>query len=249
MTKPDTAQANLIKHLPADIQSSEVIRSFLEDPLSTLAATIASALAYGHKDLTLAGGRITQAIIQGRAAKQFGQELDELFKKGKIRHNFGETKYGFPSFVELMKTIDSDDATDEDKLRAAKTMFVALNSPDAPKNEDSLRYQLFRIVLLLSGPQVRMLSACRTLFLKKQYDENSSNDAKHWFSAISSLMGHNVVALMEQDESTLIKYGILTDRHGPDRSSISQVRTARLTDLGVKISDLIEQYDSAIPKS
>ena len=63
---------DLVKRLPEDLRKSEAIQSLLNDPLSTVAAMITGALAAGHEGLTLAGGHIAQAIIKGRALKQFG---------------------------------------------------------------------------------------------------------------------------------------------------------------------------------
>jgi hypothetical protein len=240
--------SSLVRQIPTDLSSTEAVHAFLTDPLPTVAALITGALASGRTDFALAAGHIVQAVFKGRAFKQLGEELDELLKKGKIKSDYGETKFGFPSLVELMRTIDGD-ATDEDKLRAAKTMFVALNSPDTPSSEEGLRYRLFRIVLTLTGPQVAMLNACFVILKKGTYGHVNSENASTWFRVTGKLIGHDVVPLMEQDESVLIRSGIMYDRVFPDRSGVVQLTTWRLTDLGVKIAELVERYDSAIPKA
>lgn len=247
MSQPDDATKDaIVRQLPADLRSVEAVQALLSDPLTTITAMITGALASGRADVTLAAGHIVQATLKGRAFEQLGQELNGLLKKGKIRPDYAETKYGFPSLVELMKAIDSD-ATDQDKLRAAKAMFVAVNSPDAPKSEDSLRYQFFKIVLTLNGPQLAMLAASFSLLKKGTLGGMTSTQASIWLQMIGKILGHNVVSLMEQDETMLIKSGIMFDRVYPDRSGVVQLQTARLTDLGVKMAELIEQYDSAIP--
>lgn len=246
-------KTDLVRHLPTDLRGAEAVQSLLNDPLSTVAAMITGALAAGHQGLTLAGGHIVQAVIGGRAFKQLGEELDELLKKGKIRSDYAETKYGFASLVELMKTIDSD-ATDEDKLRASKVMFVALNSPTTPQKQEALRYQLFRIVLALSGPQVALLIACHTLVVKGTWGASNSGPLYVWFAAIGELIGHNVTSLIEQDEKALMARGLLDER-GTDRGSVAvNLRMARLTDLGIKVAELIQTYSAdidqaAVPKS
>jgi hypothetical protein len=57
------------------------------------------------------------------------------------------------------------------------------------------------------------------------------------------------MSLIEQDETVLIQYGIITPRTYSDRSGVTNLSTARLSDSGVKISKLIETYDADVPNS
>jgi len=242
------AEADVVRQLPADLTSSEAVRSFVEDPLSTVVATVSAALAAGRSDLILAGGRMIQAIAAGRGRRQFARELDELLKKGKISPDFADAKHGFASFVELMKTIDID-ATDEDKLRAAKAMFVALNAPGVSVNEAALRYQCLRIVLTLSGPQIAILGASYALLKKDGLGRGNTGQASAWLADIGNILGHHIVALVEQGEKVLIENGILTERTYSDRSGVVELQKGRLTDLGAKLAELIETYEGDLPKS
>lgn len=235
----------LVRHLPDDLRDSEVVRAFLDDPLPTVTAMITGALASGHQQMVLAGGHLVQALLQGRALKQFGKEVDEWRKKGKLREDYADTKYGFHSLVDLMTMIESD-APDEDKLHAAKAMFVAVNSKDAPQGEAVLRYQLFRIVLKLSGPQLLLLSICNKLRTKGAFTMSTAPTAQNWLNMVSQQIGHQVFTLIEQDEAVLTQHGILTDRTLGDRSGI-KVDNARLSDLGIRICELIETYSGEIP--
>jgi hypothetical protein len=243
----ETRETRLTRHLPQDLRSSEAVRAFLSDPLSTTTAMITAALASGREEIVLAGGRIAQAILKGRTFKQLGLELEELRKKGKIREDYADSKYGFNSFVELMTMIESD-APDADKLSAAKAMFVALNSPNAPEGEAFLRFQLFRAVLKLSGSQIVLLGICHKLHKERIYDANATRTAQNWLNMVAQRIGHRGFSLIELDETALIKAGIITDRLLADRSAIDP-NDARLTDLGVKLCELIESYSGDIPKS
>lgn len=62
----------LARHLPDDLRSSEAVRALLSDSLSTTTALITAALASGREDVVLAGGRIVQAVLKGRAYTQLG---------------------------------------------------------------------------------------------------------------------------------------------------------------------------------
>lgn len=237
----------LAKRLPDDLRNTEAVRAFVSEPLQTAVALMTAALASGHQQMILAGGHVAQAMLKGRALKQLGKELDELQKKGKIRDDYAEAKYGFHSLVDLMTMIEGD-APDEDKLNAAKAMFIAVNSPQAPEGEAVMRFQFFRLVLRLSGPQLLLLSICNKLRIKGAFTMSTSPIAQNWLNMVAQQIGHQVFTLIEQDEAVLIQHGILTDRTLGDRSGI-KVDNARLSDLGIKICDLIETYSGEIPKA
>jgi hypothetical protein len=241
-SRDNKSNTDLAKHLATDLRSSEAVRALLYDSLPAVVVIISSALALGREDITLEGDHNVQAALKGRALKQFGQELDELIKKGKVRADYAETKYGFRSLVELMKTIDGD-ATDEEWLRAAKTMFVALNSTSTPQNEEALRYQLFRLVLKLTAAQLAIVSACRLVGQRQTLGSNNSGPASQWPSAVGDIIGHHVVPLIEQDETQLVNYGVLFGRTYSDRSGVTQTNNGCLTAFGVKIAELLEKYD------
>jgi len=145
-------------------------------------------------------------------------------------------------------TLIESDAPDEDKLRAAKAMFVALNSPSVTEGEQFLHYQLFRTVLKLSGSQLVLLSICQKLKKERIFDGNAARTAQNWLNLVANRIGHQVFSLIELDETVLIQNGIISNRLLGDRSGIDP-RDARLTDLGVKICELIETHSGDIPRS
>lgn len=146
-----------------------------------------------------------------------------------------------------MTMIDGD-APDEDKLRAAKAMFVAVNSPNTSEGEAFLRYQLFRIVLNLSGSQCVLLSICNKLRRERVFVPGILPSAQNWLRAVANRIGHGVLSLIEQDEAVLMQLGIITPRLQADRSGVD-LNDARLSDLGVKICELIENYSGDIPSA
>src|ERR1051326_1612193 len=124
-----STRANLVHKLPEDLRDSEVVQAFLNEPLPAVTAMITGALAMGREQMVLAGGRVAQAILNGRTLRQLGKELEELHQKGKLRDDYADTKHGFHSLVDLLKMIEGD-SPDADKLKNAKVLFVALNSTE-----------------------------------------------------------------------------------------------------------------------
>jgi hypothetical protein len=242
-----SSETNLTRHLPDDLRNSEVVRALVSDPLPTVAAMITAALGSGHAQMVLAGGRVAQAVLKGRALKQVAREIDELLKKGKIRGDYADTKYGFRTLVELLSAIE-EDASDEERLYAAKAMFVAVNAPHTPGGEALVRYQLFRTALKLSGSQLLLLAIC--FKHRRHFDANASTvrSADNWINIVCNDLGHRVTSLIEQDEAILIQLKILTPRFGENQVEIKG-ENARLTDLGLRLSELIESYSGDIPKS
>ncbi len=78
----------------------EVIADFLEQPLGYIAEVVTGMLAEGPKQLAVYGGKIAQAALKGHLFEEFAREVENLRDKGKIDENFGETKYGYQSWVE-----------------------------------------------------------------------------------------------------------------------------------------------------
>lgn len=241
----ESHKASLTRHLPDDLRNSEVIRTLISDPLPAVIAIITGALGSGHEQMIFAGGRVAQAVLKGRALNQVAREIDELLKKGKIREDFANTKYGFRTFVELLTAVD-EDASDDERLYAAKAMFVAVNAPDAPAGEALVRYQLFRTALKLSGSQLFLLAIC--FKHRSHFDSNVRPTTDNWLNMVCNNIGHRVTSLIELDEAALIQHAILTPRFGENQSEINP-QNARLTDLGLRLSELVQSYTGDIPKS
>ncbi len=237
---------SLMRALPEDLRQSEVVQAFLNEPLPTVTAMLTAALAMGREQMVLAGGRVAQAILRGRAMIQFGKELEDLHQKGKLRENYADTKYGFHSLVDLLKLIE-EETPDDDKMRTAKALFAALNAPKVDEGEAIARYQLFHLVLKLSGSQLLLLSICHAFYKEKHFNDNSIQPStQNWLNHVATRIGHNVHSLIVQDEEVLMRYSILTPRTWTDGSGVN-FTNARLTDVGVRMCELIETYSHDIP--
>src|SRR5437870_13719786 len=105
----------------------------MDQPLPAIAEVITAALAADRKDWILMAGHIVQGVLKGELFPQVSREIKELREKGKIPEDFADKekyKYGFRSWVDLLKTID-DEPPDADRLEALMAMFYGANTVNA----------------------------------------------------------------------------------------------------------------------
>lgn len=223
-------------------RDSESLAKFMEQSLIISAEAVTGALALGHSDAILVGGRLVQATLKGKLLKQVAREIKVLIEKGRIKEDYANSKYGFKSLVELLEFIDSE-VPDEDRLQAVKAMFVAINAVDAKEGEELVNYQLLQISKKLSGGQILVLKATYDIEKEKAY-AGMGLAADEWLRRIASRLGHNLIALIEQDEAALIRNGLITDRVHADRSGIRDPN--RLTDLGFRFCEVLVQYGGTV---
>lgn len=219
-------------------RDSESLAKFMDQPLITIAEAVTGALSLGNSDAILVSGRLVQATLKGKLLKQVAREIRGLIEKGRIKEDYANSKYGFKSLVELLEFIDSE-VPDEDRLQAVKAMFVAVNAVDAKQGEDLVNYQLLQISKKLSAGQILVLKTTCDMEKEKAFG-GMGLAADEWLRRIASLLGHNLTALVEQDEAALIRNGLITDRVHPDRSGIRNPN--RLTDLGTRFCDVLVRY-------
>src|SRR5216117_1657378 len=114
-------------------QNADELAKFMDQPLTAIAEAITGALAVGPKAWTVMTGHIVQGILKGKLYQHVALEIKELRDKGKIPDDFADEKkhkYGFKSWVELLKTID-EETPDADRLEALKAMFYGANKVNA----------------------------------------------------------------------------------------------------------------------
>jgi hypothetical protein len=223
----------------------EVIADFLEQPLGFIAEVITGMLADGPRQIAVHGGKIAQAALKGRLFEQFAREVEDLRNKGKIDKNFGDTKYGYQSWVELLTIIDNE-CPDADRLEALKAMFFSVNRVTATDAEKILAYQLFQIAKELTSSQLLLMKACYEVAGSLVELDNSKRKAggawgavrNDWVDLIRKKLGHDVTALIDRDEEKLISLRLISNQPG-----ITMIVTnGRLSNLGARFCDNIETY-------
>jgi hypothetical protein len=227
----------------------EVIAEFLEEPFAFVAEFVTGMLADGPKQWSVTGGKIIQAALKGHVFEQVAKEVRDLRKKGKLNDDFGKSKYGYQSWVELLTIIDNE-RPDPDRLEALKAMFFSVNSVNATDAEKVLAYQLFQIAKQLTSSQLLLLKACYELGragdlrkIDQQKRDRSQGllaaSRNDWLELIQQRIGHPVRSLIERDEEKLLEFHLLS-RENVLSISISD---GRLSDLGDRFCRNIETYE------
>jgi hypothetical protein len=228
------------------LQKSGVLEEFLDQPLSYIAETITGALAVGRTGAMVSGGRIVQALLKGKAFKQFGSEFKKLREAGKIPDDFAEKKYGYQTWVELMTIID-EEAPDGDRLEALKAMFFSVNKTSATDAERVAAYQLWQLAKSLRSGELYLLKTIyenrESYFSSLQPNPvfSSTDHYERWASHMAKAAGHGITALIGLHERRLVELCLLTPQISQGTARIS-TQNARLTDLAFRFFENLENY-------
>jgi hypothetical protein len=245
--KLDSAESNyvIVARDYADIahlENPSVIERILSGSRTEKVAYVSALLTSGLSKYALAGPRVALAAMAVEALTDFGKEVSEWIRDHKIPEDFSGRPSGYQTWVELLQEIDSN-PVDADRLRAMKAMFLAANRVDVTDGESILAYQLFQIARMLKSGQLLLLSACYAVFRSGNFQRNETIPAATWASKMANKVGHGLKSLVEQDEKILIGSGLLNLRRNMELQ-VSEY-DARLTDLGIKFCQNVEEYQVA----
>lgn len=191
-------------------QNADALSEFLDKPAVHIAETITGALAEGMKGVAASAGRLVQGALKLQLLTQFGREINYFRERGKIRNDFAKDKYGFQSWVELIAVIDSE-APDEDRLKAMKATFFAINQINQSDGEKIATYQLFRIAKRLTSGQILILKAAYELSEGNIFPRGSMHTAD-WLRHIAEHLGHGIVSLIDHEDKALTDLHLLNRR-------------------------------------
>jgi hypothetical protein len=226
-------------------ENADELAKFMEQPLVAIAECITGAMAAGPKHWMIIGGHLVQSILKAKLFQQLSQEIKELREKGKIPNDFVDDKkykYGFKSWVELLTVID-EETPDADRLEALKAMFFAVNKTNAADGERIVGYQLFQIAKKLTSGQLLYLNACYDIYQSGDYQKNvQAIPVEQWFQKVGQRLGHQVTALLNQDDLALEGYGLTMPRYHGDKSGLNE-NDAHLSKLGILFCQNIETYN------
>jgi len=227
-------------------QSADELAKFMDQPLTAIAEAITGALAAGPKAWTLMTGHIVQGVLQGKLYQQVSREIKELREKGKIPDDFadeGKYKYGFKSWVDLLKTID-EKPPDADLLEALMAMFYGANKVNGTDSQKMLSYRLLQIARRLNSGELLLLRTLYDAFKHQDYQQQFMG-LPQWASKIAGLQGHNLSALVLKDEHALVEEELISGYANAGTTAIGQSvleNNARLSDLGIAFCQNIQTY-------
>lgn len=220
-------------------QDKGAIEEFMKDPLSVIAGAVNEYLLH-PSIFGSAAVRVAHAILKGKMFEQLASEVKYLRDKGKLPEDFADKKYGYQSWVDLLKIID-DEAPDEDRMEALKAMFYASNKVNVADGQRIVDYQLFQIAKKLSSNHLMVLKAAYELHQDgRQLSRLGGNTSyRDWANVVAGLVGHNLADLIEHADPLLVENQLFSPRF--DSGGI-RIAPKRLTELGVKFCKNIEAY-------
>ena len=176
-----------------------------------------------------------------------GREVSAWRKAGTIPEDFSGRSSGYQTWVDLLREIDSD-PVDADRIKAMKAMFLAANAVTATDRQSILAYQLFQIAKKLSSGDLLLLKIIYQTHQKNEWTRNAqSTNARNWRSVMADKVGHGLSALAEQNERKLAEYGLISPIEMSGNLELFRDENARLTDLGIRFCENIENYDATTP--
>jgi hypothetical protein len=236
------------------LQDPTVIEQILENPLPILAEIVTGYIQTGNGFWGGFGARLAQAALKGRVFEQFGGEFKQLRDKGKIPDDFTEKKFGYQSWVELLMVLDSE-TPDEDRLEALKAMFYAVNKVEATDGQRILAYQLFQISKRLTAGELLLLRTVFVAYSSGSFTTSQRVTLLGWACDFANRLGHGLSALIMKDQAVLVDNGLLTSRidmaagqYQVNQHWVDNVN-ARITDLGIRFCENIDEYKSVLKES
>lgn len=231
------------------LQDPTVIQQLLEQPLTVIAESLAGYFSVGNGFWAAAGTRLAQAALKGRVFQQFERELRYLRDKGKIPDDFPEKKLGYQSWVELLTILD-EELPDEDRLKALKAMFYAVNKVGTTDAQKILAYQLFRISAKLTSGELLLLRAVFDAYGTGTFAKSERVTLSGWATDMSNRLGHGLSALVVKDQNALVEQGLISPRidvatgaHQLQQQWVDMLH-ARITDLGIRFCENVKTYQT-----
>jgi hypothetical protein len=229
------------------LENKDELARFMDQPLTAIAETITGALASGPKSWTLMTGHLVQAILKAKLFQQVGREIKGLRDKGKIADDFADKKYGFKSWVELLKVID-EDAPDEEKLEALKAMFYSVNKVNVQDKEQVFNYQLFQIAKRLTSGEMLTLHAIYKLSRSGKCSAGTTERLMDWAAQVAQYADHGSVDFVMRHERKLEQEGLITEQvqvgAAPYIRQEQKVwnKDGRITVVGIRFCENIQTY-------
>jgi hypothetical protein len=144
------------------LSNQDEVFEFLQKPAAALSGAVATFLG-NPGEMVLIGGRIIQAALKKNLYEQFGHELSELIKKGKIKQDFFATHNQQSTLNEFLKFID-DNPPDEEIFRALKSIFFSSVDISASASDERKAHQFLQICKLLGSGEILLLRECWSMY-------------------------------------------------------------------------------------
>lgn len=226
----------------AHLENPSVIERILSRSRREVTEYIGQLLQSGVSRYALAGPKVAIKAMAIEALTDLWKEVSAWRKAGRIPEDFSGRPAGYQTWVELLQEIDSN-PVDIERLRAMKAMFLAANKINATDGEAVVAYQFFQISKRLTSGELLLLRAIYDLHkaggLPKDFQ---ISNARNWRSLMASKLGHQMSALVQQNERALAEVGLITPILMSGQLETIIPDNARLSDLGLRFCENIESY-------
>ncbi len=231
-----------------DINTKQGLEKFISQPIAAIAEFMTGFLASSKNDYILSAGKLFQAGIKGCLFQQLGEELKEYVRKGEIKKNYLETDFNRSSFKQLLEFIDSE-TPDEVRFKAMKSIFFYSIQKQLDSTGETICYLLMNLCKNLSSGEILILKAAYEIANGKNIPELqnvdfTSNSVQNWLNNVAKQAGLEYSQLAEIYEEGLMKKRLIGGRRYQDKSGITAGPKYRLTDLGVKLCEIMEEYEN-----
>ncbi|MFH1277139.1 MAG: hypothetical protein ABIK65_02005 [Candidatus Eisenbacteria bacterium] len=214
----------------------------LKEALALLDAAFTGMVGSDRATLMMIPGRLIQAARNRTFLQQFAAEYDSLVEKGRIRPDYQKTEQGISCLQELLAALDNA-PVDETKFQMLKRLFLAVASERVTSRDDPTPQLIMRIARGLSSGEIFVLSVS---YEKSKSDEivaRVGSNVDSWSREIASTSPIQLMGLVEFYETGLMEKKLITERTLSDRSGFRRTRHFRLTDLGVRLCEILSAGD------
>ncbi len=211
---------------------------------------LASVLSYATgitaakpSDHAKAISTIIQEALKGNAWAGFFAALKSYKDNGRIKSDYFDTKQAREGIRLIGQANDDPYSIDEDILEAMKKIFVVMASEKKSDRGDTLPIALLDIAKGLGKEELLILSAAYKIDKKRTKAVRVGVfQSREWLESIASEIGWDVVELVEIHEESLMKKKLITPRIYADGSGASEEPHYRLSNLGYKLCEFINDY-------
>jgi hypothetical protein len=233
----------------AHLENPSVIERILSSSRTEKVAYVSSLLTSGLAKYALAGPKVAVAALAVEALTDFGREVSEWVRTGRLPEDFSGRPSGYQTWVELLQEIDSN-AVDAARLKAMKAMFLAANEINATDAQSVVAYQLFQIAKKLSSGELLLLRAVYDSSKNNEFSGAAGNvTLEGWAQAMSGHLGHGLFTLVIRDSIALEENGLINGRvaigaapHQQNQNWVNPINS-RITNLGVRFCENIRNYE------
>ena len=229
----------------AHLENPSVIERILSTSRKEKVEYVSALITSGLSKFVIAGPKVAFAAMTAEALTDFGREVSGWIRSERIPEDFSGRPSGYQTWVELLQEIDSNPA-DSERLKAMKAMFLAANSVNASDGQSILAYQLFQIAKRLNAGELLLLKAVHCSYKDYAHGARTGGvqSTQEWRKAMAHRLGHQLIGLVGNDERKLVDSGLIAPWTRDDELQVPMM-DARMTDLGIKFCQNIEEYETA----